>query len=140
MSVGKQSSSAITITYNSQAIQNGVMTISGVKVTAPTQLTTAFGDSWEESTPTGMRKVDPITLTGWFDDTPTTGTHAVLQIGASDVDPNGAAPTLVVVFGPNSGDTFTGAARRASYEVLGKNGNLTEFAAVLQPTGSFAWS
>lgn len=141
---GKHSSSEITIGYDDspggtlRQIENSVLTMSGIKIEAPNQLTHAYGDSWEESTPTGMRKVPAITLTGFFDDTATTGPHTVLRVGDNDVDPNGATRTLVVVFGNSK--TFTVETRLQSYEVLGKNGNLTEYASVIQPSGSAAWT
>lgn len=145
MSVGKQGSAQVTITFDDingtpRSIGNGVLTISGVKITAAMQLTHAFGDAWEESSPTGMRKLDPITMTGFFDDTPTTGTHVVMQVRDGDVDPNGNSRTLTIVFGPNSGDTAAGETRLVSYEALGKNGNLTDFQAVVQPTGAWTWA
>lgn len=144
MPAGKHSSSEVTITYDSSpggsgvAITNSVLTMSGIKIEAPQQLSHAFGDSWEESTPTGMRKVPAITMTGFYDDTATTGPHTVLRVVDGDVDPQGSTRTLVVVFGNSV--TFTVETRLMSYEVLGKNGNLTEYAAVVQPTGSAAWS
>ncbi len=144
MAAGKHGSHEVTITYDDapggtgRAITNSVLTMSGVKIEAPLQLSHAFGDTWEESTPTGMRKVPAITLTGFFDDTATTGPHTVLRVGASDADPQASTRTLVVVFGNSV--TFTVETFLLSYEVLGKNGNLTEYAAVIQPTGSATWS
>jgi hypothetical protein len=75
MSAGKHGSSEVTISYDSTpggspvAITNGVLSISGIKIESMQQLTHALGDSWKESTPTGMRFVPAITMTGFFDDT-----------------------------------------------------------------------
>lgn len=145
MSAGKHGSSELTITYDdsggvARAITNGVLTIGAMKIVAKQQMTMAFGDSWEESTPTGIRSVPPITMTGFFDDTATTGTHVVMRVVDADIDPNGSTRTLTVVFSAQSGSTFAGETRLADYEVLGKNGNLTEFSATVQPTGVWAWS
>ncbi len=146
MSVGKQGSASVTIAYDGSpggapvSIQNGVLTISGIKITSMTQLTHALGDAWEETSSTGMRKVDPITMTGFFDDTLVTGTHVVLQVTDADVDPNGATRTLTVAFSANAGSTVAGETRLVSYEVIAKNGNLTDFSAVVQPTGTWAWA
>lgn len=142
MAAGKHGSTEITIAYDASpggspiTITDGVLTISGIKIEAAQQLTHAFGDSWEESTPTGMRKVPPITMHGFFDDTATTGTHIVMKVTDADVSVQASTRTLTVVFGNSV--TAAGETRLVSYEVLGKNGNLTEFEAVVQPTG--AWT
>ena len=144
MGAGKHGSSEITIAYDDApggtpvTITNGVLTMSGVKIEAAQQLTHAYGDSWEESTPTGMRKVPPITMHGFFDDTLVTGTHIVMKVTDADVSVQGSTRTLTVVFGNSV--TATGETRLVSYEILGKNGNLTEFEAVVQPTGTWTIS
>lgn len=144
MSAGKHGSAEVTIGYDDapggslRQIENFVTSLSGIKVESETQLTHAFGDAWEESTPTGVRKVPPITIGGFFDDTATTGPHTVLRVVDGDVDPNGTTRTLTVVFGNSK--TFTVETRLTSYEVLGKNGKLTEFVAVIQPTGAGTWT
>lgn len=141
MSAGKHGSFEFTISYDASPggalipIQNGVLTISGVKIEASQQLTHAYGDSWEETTPTGMRKVPAITMSGFFDDTPVTGIYIVMRVTDADVDPNGSTRTLVVVFS-NTNVTFTTETRLISSEIAGKNGNLTDFTAVVQPTGA----
>lgn len=142
MGAGKHSSSEVSIQYDASPggsltpVTQSILTMSGIKIEAPQQLSHAFGDAWEESTPTGMRRVPPITVTGFFDDTASTGPHVIFK--DPDYDPQAATRTLVVGFGNSV--TFTVETRLVSYEVLGKNGNLTEFAAVIQPTGSAAWS
>ena len=144
MSAGKHGSSEVTIGYDDapggslRQIENFVTSITGVKVESGMENTHAFGDAWEESTPTGVRKVAPITVGGFFDDTATTGPHTVLRVVDGDVDPNGSTRTLTIVFGNSK--TFTVETRLVSYEVVGKNGNLTEFQAVIQPTGQGTWS
>lgn len=139
---GKYGSASVTVSFDDgpggtlRAITNHILTLGGVKVTSAMQLSHAFGDSAEESTPSGITKVDPITLGGFWDTTATTGPHAVL--GTPDTDPNGSTRTLQIVFG--DGKTFTVETRLVSYAVMAKNGALTEFEAVIQPTGAHAWS
>lgn len=142
MAAGKHGSSEITISIEdgpggtSRAITPYVQSISGVKLEALTQATHAFGDTFEEHTPTGMKKVPDITLTGFFDDTATVGPHVVFI--APDDGPQDDGRELIVVFGNSK--TFTVDVRLVSYEVLGKNGALTEYAAVLRPTGAGVWT
>ena len=139
---GKYGSSSVTISLEdapggtARAVTNFILEMGGVKVTANTEQSNAFGDAWEEHTPTGMRKVDPITLSGFWDTTATTGPHVVFI--TPDSDPNGDGRELVVVFG--DGKTFTVDVRLISYNVMGQNGNLTRFEAELLPTGAGAWT
>ena len=139
---GKYGSQSITVTYDDSpggsgvAVTNHVLTMSGVKIVSAMQLSHAFGDSAEETTPSGMTKVEPLTLTGFWDTTATTGPHVVFL--TPDDGPQVATRTLVIVFGDSK--TFTAETRLVSYSVLGKVGALTEFEAVIQVTGAHAWS
>lgn len=140
--MAKYGSGSITITYDDapggtpRAITSFVLTMGAVKITADQAQSDAFGDVWDAFTPTGHKKMDPIELTGYWDDTATTGPHAVL--GDPDDGPSDSTRTLVIVYG--GGKTITVETRLASYAVLGKNRDLTEFAAVIQPSGAAAWS
>ena len=142
MAAGKHSSSEITVTYDDapggtgRAVTSYILTMGGVKITSNMQPSHALGDSWEESLPSGMAKVDPITLTGYWDDTATTGPHVVFL--APDDGPQDSTRSLVIVFGNSK--TFSVETYLVSYAVLGRNGQLTEFEAVIQPTGAGTWS
>lgn len=139
---GKYGAQSITISYDDgpggtiRAVTGHVLTMSGVKISSALQASHAFGDSWEEHTPSGLAKMDPVTLTGFWDTTATTGPHVVF--GSPDDGPQDATRTLVIVFGDTK--TMTVETYLMSYEVLGKNGALTEFSAVIQPTGAATWS
>lgn len=144
MSAGKHGSSEITVTYDSTpggsgvAIQDHILQMGGAKIESIQQMTDALGDGWEESSPTGKRRVPPIDLEGFFDDTASTGPHTVLRVTDDDKDPNGSTRTLVIVFGNSV--TFTVETRLADYEVLAQNGNLTRFKARIVPSGAATWS
>jgi hypothetical protein len=141
MAAGKHGSAEITITYDDaggtpRTVTNFILTMGALKITSNTQASTAYGDSWEEMLPTGVSKADKIALHGYFDDTATTGPHVVF--GAPDTSPQAATRTLAVVVG--NAKTFTTESYLVSYSVAGKNGNLTEFDAEIQPTGAAVWS
>ena len=119
-----------------RTITNHVLTMSGIKITSALQLSHAFGDSYEESTPSGMVKLDPITITGFWDTTATTGPHAVFSV--PDDGPQDSTRTLTIT--PGDSKTLTVETYLVSFEVTGKNGALSEFSAVIQPTGTFAWA
>lgn len=142
MAAGKHGSAEISITYDDSPggtgrdVTNFILTMGAAKITANMQASHAFADAWEEFTPTGTKKMDPMTLTGFWDDTATTGPHTVFL--DPDDGPQDSTRTLVIVFGNSK--TLTVETRLVSYAVLGKNGNLTEFEAVIQPTGQATWS
>jgi hypothetical protein len=135
---GKYGSASITITYDDgpggtgRAITSFVLTMGGVKITSNTEQSNAFGDAWEKHNATGVSKVEPITLEGFWDTTATTGPHVVFL--APDDGPQDATRTLVIAFGDSK--TFTCETILKSYEVLGQNGNLTRFKAEILPTGT----
>jgi len=135
-------SPTVTITYDDSGLTPRVITpyvreIGGIKIESLQARSESFGDSWEETTPTGMQKVGAISIKGYFDDAATVGPHVVFRV--VDTSPAAGTRTLAVVFGGTNG-TATVETRCISYEVLGKNGNLTEYEAMVQPTGSLAWS
>ena len=108
----------------------------GVKITANTEASHAFGDSWEEHTPTGVKKTEPLTLSGFWDTTASTGPHVVFL--APDDGPQDSTRTLTVVFGDSK--QFDVETRLTSYEVVGSVGALTRFNAEILPTSSGVWS
>ncbi len=136
-------STSVTITYDDgpggtgRAITDYVTEIGGISIEALQADTSAFGDGWGESTPTGFKTVDEVSIKGFYNDAATTGPHVVFK----DVDdsPSDSTRTLVVVFGGTNG-TFTIETRLKKYMVGAKVKGLTEFEAVVVPTGSGAWS
>lgn len=124
-----------------RAITPYVQNISGIKITSMTQVITAFGDTWEKSSPTGVKKIDPLTIGGFFDDTAVVGPHVVfLTPDVTLYDGTTATSRTFTAVVASTPKTFTVEVLLVSYAVIGKNGNLTEYQAVLQPTGSGAWT
>lgn len=133
-------SSQVTISYDDsggtlRTITQFVREIGGVKIEAFQARSESFGDVWDEYTPTGRKGVPALSVKGFFDDTATSGPHVVFQ--SPDATPTSTTRTLTIVFG---GGTASGETRLVSYEVIGKNGNLTEYEAMVQPTGALTWS
>ena len=139
---GKYGSQSVTITYDDgpggtgRAVTGHVEDLSGVKIVSSMQATAAFGDAWDEHTPTGRKKLEAITMKGKWDTTTVTGPHVVFL--DPDDGPQDSTRTLVMVFGDSK--TMTVETYLVSYEVKANNGNLTEFEAVIQPTGTATWS
>jgi hypothetical protein len=141
MAAGKHGSSEITIAYDDapggtlRTITSFVLQLGAVKITSDMQPNTPFGATVEGMLPTGVSKIDQITIHGYWDDTAVSGPHVVFL--TPDTSPQAATRTLQIVFG--NARTWSSEGFLVSYAVLGKAGNLTEFEAVLQQN-SGAWS
>src|SRR5215471_4256925 len=101
MAAGKHGSSEITITYDDatgtpQVVTCAVLTMGAIKLSSVLQTGTAFCDTVEKQLPTGLSKIDQVTLHGFWDTTPTTGSHAVFK--APDTNPQGSTRTLAIMF------------------------------------------
>jgi len=141
MAAGKHGSAEITISYDDgpggtpRTITSYVLTMGAVKLTSNMQANTPYGATVEAMLPTGVAKIDKITIHGFWDDTATTGPHVVFL--TPDTSPQAATRTLAIVFGNSK--TWTSEGYLESYAVSGKAGNLTEFDAVIQQN-SGSWS
>jgi hypothetical protein len=138
--MAKYGSGSVTVTMDDsggtpQTITPYVQTMGGLKIEAITQQTNPFGTTAEAFTPVGVFKSIDIPITGFFDDTATSGPHVVFKTISSTVA--AASRTLVVVTG---GGTFTVECLVTSYEVMPKNNNLTEYAANLKTVAVGAWT
>jgi hypothetical protein len=144
MAVGLQGSADVTVTYDDapggtpRVITNFVMNLGAARIQLNTQTSQAFGDLWEEHSPTGTRKSPDIPIGGLFNTTATTGPHVTLRPGDADALPNATPRQLVIVFGDSK--TFTVSTRLVDYGVEAKVNALTEFSAVIRPTGAAVWT
>ena len=140
MPTGKHGSSEIVIKFDDysgtpQTVTCGVLTLGAIKTNANMQAATTFCDTVEKQLATGMMKIDDVKLTGFFDDTATTGTHAVFS--KINTGPQDATRTLEVNFGNNN--KFTAEGYVKDYAVIANQGNLTSFEATLV-LNSGAWT
>lgn len=140
MPAGKQGAKDILIEYDDgpggvlQDITQYVRGDVAVKVMSLLQESHAFGDEYDEHTPTGHNRMDPITLSGLYDDTAAVGPAVIFKKQAGDSDPQGATRTLKVTWG-NAKSTEV-ETRLESFQRTAKVGALTEYEAVVQPTGA----
>jgi hypothetical protein len=143
MAVGPQGSTSVTISITDsggtpRTITGFVMELGGAEIEVELQSSEAFGDLWREFLPTGMRKVSPIPIKGFFDTTATTGPHVTLRPGDSDALPSSTARILVIVFGDSK--TFTVSGWLNKYKAQANNGKLSDFESLFQPTGAGVWT
>ena len=113
-------------------LQNYVYTINGLKWSALEVQSDAFGDAWVEHLYAGVRRHEPITFSGFYDDVAASGPH-VLFGNASDL---GAERYLEFSFG--SSDVRNGRALVMSYEAMPARGTLHRYTVELLPTGAWA--
>ena len=111
-------------------------TMGGQKITAITEPTHTFGDSWEEHTPVGISKGEPFNMEGHFDDTATSGPHAAFK--DPDNGTTDSARNMVVGFGNVA--YWHATVRLTDYEVVGSNGKLTRYRVNVLPTSTVTWT
>jgi hypothetical protein len=128
-------------TYNSSNIVVAVDNSGGTPVTMTTyvreisvadvniilQESHSFGDSWVEFISTGIKKLEKVTLKGFYDDTASSGPNAIF-IAIGDTR------TLTITWG--STKTTSCEAIIESYRRIPALNSNTMYEVVLQPTGT----
>jgi len=98
-----------------------------------TEETTGFSASAETHASIGVAAVDKIKIKGAYDDTVTTGPHAIFNdLGCAGT--SGGTRTLKYTYGNNKSSAVETII--TSYQRSGKVKGLTQFEVELQPTGS----
>ncbi len=92
-----------------------------------TEESTAFGDTFEANVSTGIKRAEPITVGGFYDDTVTTGPDAKFNT-------LGTTLSVIITWGGTKTSTFSAIAKK--YDRLGKVGAMTRYVATLLPTGT----
>jgi len=125
--MAKYGSDNLSISVGGTAISNYVDEIGDLNVEALLQEGTAFGDSWVEQLATGIKKGNPFTVSGFYDDTATTGPDAVLNA-------LGETKEVIITWGGSKTSTFN--VIITNYLRKPVKGELTRFSCTLTPTGS----
>jgi len=136
--VAKYGSPSVTINFDKSDgttvvdVSQYITEINDVDVEALMEETHTFGDSWTESTPVGLRKMADIKLTGFYDDTATTGPDALFNAVASS--PSSTTRTLQIVYGGTKSTSVETHIQKYSRKL--DRGKLHKFTVTLQPTGT----
>jgi hypothetical protein len=103
MAAGKHGSSEFTFSIDDApggsptTMTNYILTIGGCQDRErDCSRRTRSGTRGQEMLATGFAKVPAITVTGYFDDTATTGPHTVFQVKAADRSPQAATRTVAM--------------------------------------------
>ena len=100
---------------------------SGIKIEGAIEESTPFGVEWEESLFSGVKFADEVELTGFYDDTASTGPDVIFNA-------IGATRTLKVTWGGTK--TTSAEAIIVSYERIAKVKESTKYTVTLKPTGA----
>ena len=108
-----------------------VLTINDVQVEAILEESHSFGDAWFESLGTGIRRMNPVEMSGLYDDTATTGPDVVFN--AVNSGPAVATRTLTLTWGGTK--TTSTESLIAMYGRQATRNELTKYSVRIQPTG-----
>lgn len=114
-----------------------VMQIGALKITQEMIESTPYGTGWRQQLQTGLRKGEPIQLTGLVDTTANTGTFATMIPTDADAVP-GFTRALEVDMGGGNGTVFTAEVILQDGAIEPKIG-LATYSATIVPTGVCAW-
>ncbi len=124
--MSKYSSKDLDLTVATTSMKAHILDDVTLGIEVGTEEATAFGDEWEKHISTGIKRGDPITVGGHYDDTASTGPDAKLNTLGTTV-------AIVITWGGTKTSTFDAIVKR--YERLAKVGEMTRYVATLQPTG-----
>jgi hypothetical protein len=113
-------------------MQNYIDTMGPSKISALTVQSDAFGDSWVEHLYAGIRRKEPFTFGGFYDDVAASGPHVIFG-QASDV---GAERYMEIGYGAS--DVLNGRIIVESYQVEPIRGSLHRYEVAALPTGAWA--
>ena len=135
--MAKYGSNSLTVTFDDSGgtgrdMSNYIREINAVRVEAILQESHAFGDAWFESLATGLRRMQDVELSGFYDDASSTGPDAVF-VGVFSA-PGDSTRTLVLTWGGSK--TTTVETLIMAYERRAVVGELQAYTVVLRPTGT----
>ena len=109
-----------------------ILSINGVLIESVMEESHGYSNTWAEALATGMYKVEPVEIEGFYDDVASTGPHAVLGTTASGP----ASTTRTITFSWGGAKTTAFAVHIQKYARLPTRGQITRYKATLMPTGA----
>jgi len=114
------------------AMTQYITSINSVEVEALLEESHTFGDSFFETLASGVRRCSDLVLTGFFDDTSSTGPDAIFNSVASS--PSASTRTVTITWGGSKTTSFE--ALISKYSRTATRNELTKFEVTLTPTGT----
>lgn len=123
--MAKYGQSDLSVTWDGDSVDFD--TINGAEIEAILQQSDSFGDDWVEQLFVGVKRMEPITLEGFYDDE--AGGPNALFGGAAI----GSTEEVVITWGSTKTTTFDAIVTR--YARTPSRGELTRYSVTLTPTG-----
>jgi len=135
--VAKYASPSVTIEIDNAGgslvdISQHVLEMNGIEIETLLEEGQTFGDSWFESFAVGIRKLADISLSGFYDDTATTGPDALLN--AVFTAPTTSTRTFKLTYGGGKSTAVEVVIFKYSRTPV-RNG-MTRYTVMLRPTGA----
>lgn len=127
--MAKYSSKDLVITYGGTDMSQHVRSINGVEIEAILEEAHSFGDTWFESLATGLKRMNPIELGGFYDDTAVSGPD--VKFGPTAL---GTSATLQITWGGTKSTSVTAFVEK--YTRGATLGGMTQYTVVLRPSGT----
>ena len=125
--MAKYGSDDLSITVGGQEMKTHITEIGGFKVSALSEDGHTFGDTWTEKLFSGIKRGETFTISGFYDDTSTTGPDAVFNT-------IGTSPEFVITWGGSKTSTFNG--HIDDYERRPVRGESTKYTVTVTPSGA----
>ena len=123
----KYNSTNLDLSVGGQSMKAHILDDVTLAVEIGTEESTAFGDASASHISTGIKRAEPITVGGMYDDTAGTG---------PDVKFNVLGTTVAIIITWGGAKTSTFSAIVTKYQRIGKIGGMTRYVATLLPTGA----
>lgn len=139
MTLAYYGSNALGIVVDSTAgttvdVTQSILEFNGLDIEAMMEESHTFGDSWVENLFAGLRKVNEVTLKGFYADTAATGFDVIFNDPGNTKTASSASRTLVVTWGGTKTSTVEFFIK--NYRRLPSRGTLTKAEAVLVFSGT----
>lgn len=125
--MAKYGSDDLGITFGGTELKNYIDTINDWSVEALLQEGHAFGDAWVEQLYTGIKRGQPLTVEGFYDDTGATGPDVILNVPGNTL-------AVVITWGGSKTSSFSAIVQAYTRQPV--RGELTRFSCTLLPTGA----
>ena len=130
--MAKYGSNTVQISFDGDDISAHILSINGVKIMSMFESDShGFNKAWAETLATGLKRVEPIEIEGFYDDV-ANAPHEQFKETADGP----ATATKNIVFTWGGSKTTTIKTLIESYERLPSRGQLTRYKARLVPTGA----
>ena len=122
-------SNSLTLSVGGTAMAGHLRDVGQLQIEATLAESMTFGDTWMENVYVGIRRAEPIEVSGHYDDTASSGPDA--KFGGSAL---GTTVQIIITWGGSKTSTFNAIITR--YVRTPNLGGITEYSATLTPTGS----